>query len=163
MNMEIERKFLVRGDGWRVGAHGVLCRQGWLSSAIGCTVRVRLMGDQGFLTIKGETKGLSKKEYEYPIPVADAQAMLDRLCVKPLIEKRRYTVMHAGMTWEVDEFLGENQGLLVAEVELDAEDQPIELPDWAGAEVSGDPRYFNVNLVKHPYARWGAAQVPRSM
>ena len=160
MNQEIERKFLVRGDGWRPGAHGVLCRQGYLSSAIGCTVRVRLMGDAALLTIKGATKGITKLEYEYPIPTADAQALLDRLCVKPLIEKRRFTVPFAGMTWEIDEFLGENQGLLVAEVELEAEDQPVELPAWAGAEVSGDPRYFNVNLVRHPYAHWGTNQAP---
>ncbi len=154
MPTEIERKFLVKGDEWRTLATGTVYRQGYLSTKKGCTVRVRLVGDRGYLTIKGSTKGISRAEYEYPIPAQDAQEMLDNLCEPPLIEKTRYKIEFAGLTWEVDEFAGENQGLIVAEVELTDENQTIQLPDWIGKEVSDDPRYYNVNLTQHPYSQW---------
>jgi adenylate cyclase len=154
MPTEIERKFLVKGDDWRTLATGTVYRQGYLSTKKGCTVRVRLVGDRGYLTIKGSTKGISRAEYEYPIPAEDAQEMLDNLCEAPLIEKTRYKIEFAGLTWEVDEFAGENQGLIIAEVELTDENQTIQLPDWIGKEVSDDSRYFNANLVQHPFSQW---------
>ncbi len=154
MPTEIERKFLVKGEKWRSLATGNLYRQGYLSTKKGCSVRVRLVGDQGYLTIKGLIQGFSRPEYEYPIPAKDAQEMLDTLCEPPLIEKTRYKIELAGLIWEVDEFAGENQGLIVAEVELPDENYSLELPDWIGQEVSDQPRYFNSNLVQHPYSQW---------
>lgn len=154
MSTEIERKFLVKSEDWRFLATGKLYRQGYLSTKKSCTVRVRLVGNQGYITIKGSTQGISRAEYEYPIPAEDAQAMLDNLCDRPLIEKTRYKIEFAGLIWEVDEFAGDNQGLIVAEVELTDENQIIELPDWIGKEVSDDPRYFNANLTKHPFSQW---------
>lgn len=154
MSTEIERKFLVKSEDWRTLATGKLYRQGYLSTKKGCTVRVRLVGNQGYLTIKGSTQGISRAEYEYPIPAEDAQEMLENLCDRPLIEKNRYKIELAGLIWEVDEFAGENQGLIVAEVELTNENQIIELPDWIGQEVSDDPRYFNANLTQHPFSKW---------
>ena len=154
MAKEIERKFLVIGEEWKHGTSGVSYRQGYLSTVKERTVRVRTVGDKGFLTIKGVTVGVSRSEFEYPIPTADANAMLDDLCERPLIEKTRYKVQHAGLTWEIDEFFGENRGLIVAEVELKDEQQTFDLPSWVGKEVSGDPRYFNSNLIKTPYTQW---------
>jgi len=154
MAIEIERKFLVKGQQWRNQATGTVYRQGYIPTNNGCTVRVRLMGNQAYLTIKGLTKGLSRTEFEYPIPIADAQIMLDNLCQLPLIEKTRYKISFAGLLWEVDEFAGENQGLVLAEVELTDEQQFVELPDWIDKEVSDDPRYFNVNLAQHPFSQW---------
>lgn len=154
MPTEIERKFLVKGTTWKKGASGELYRQGYLVADKERTVRVRVAGEEGFLTIKGPSKGLSRAEYEYPIPARDASEMLDTLCPKPLIEKYRYRLEHAGLLWEVDEFLGENRGLTLAEVELADEDQRISLPDWAGEDVSHDPRYYNANLARHPFSKW---------
>lgn len=154
MAVECERKFLVVGDSWRRGAVGTLIRQGYLSERQQTAVRVRIAGEQGFLTIKSGDNGLIRAEYEYPIPLTDAEEMLDRLCARPLIEKVRYAVNHQGHAWVVDEFMGDNQGLLVAEIELDRVDQPFALPDWAGREVTDDPRYLNVNLARHPFSRW---------
>jgi adenylate cyclase len=154
MAKEIERKFLVVGDEWKRGAAGVSYRQGYLSTVKERTVRVRTVGDKGFLTIKGVTVGVTRSEFEYSIPTADANALLNDLCEKPLIEKTRFKVQHAGLTWEIDEFFGENQGLVVAEVELKDEQQAIERPSWVGAEVSGDPRYFNSNLIRTPFSQW---------
>lgn len=154
MPTEIERKFLVKSDQWRSLATGTVYRQGYLSTKKGCSVRVRLVGDRGYLTIKGSTQGFSRAEYEYPIPAEDAQEMLDNLCDRPLIEKTRYKIELAGLIWEVDEFAGENQGLIVAEVELTDENQTLELPEWIDKEVSDDPRYFNANLSQHPYSKW---------
>lgn len=156
MGTEIERKFLVKGDGWRGLGVGEVYRQGYLSTKPEATVRVRLVGDRGFLTIKGKSTLISRLEYEYAIPVTDAIALLDSLCEPPLIEKTRYTLVENGCTWEIDEFTGENQGLIVAEIELTDENQCFELPEWIGQEVSHDPRYFNANLVKHPYSQWSA-------
>lgn len=152
MATEIERKFLVRGEGWRQAAP-LEIRQGYLNRDKRRTVRVRISGKQGYLTVKGMAEGLARPEFEYEIPLRDAEQVL-LLCDGPLLEKRRHVLTHAGMTWEVDEFLGENAGLLVAEIELDSEHQSFERPDWLHTEVTGDPRYLNSNLSVHPYARW---------
>ena len=154
MPKEIERKFLVTGDGWRGKSLGKRYRQGYLSTVKERTVRVRTVDDKGFITVKGLSVGASRSEYEYEIPAGDANEMLDRLCERPLIEKTRYRIPGAGVVWEVDEFQGENRGLIVAEVELESEDQQVSLPDWIGREVTDDPRYYNANLVAHPYSRW---------
>jgi CYTH domain-containing protein len=151
---EIERKYLVVGDAWRTLGSGTTYRQGYLSTVKERTVRVRIVGDRGTLTIKGITVGATRTEYEYDIPVDDANHMLDDLCEQPVIDKTRFMVEHAGLTWEIDEFDGANAGLIVAEVELDSEDQAIDLPPWVGEEVSHDPRYFNANLIAHPYTVW---------
>ena len=154
MGIEIERKFLLAGDAWRGLGQPVLLRQGYLSSARERVVRVRIEGDQAMLTIKGANVGATRGEWEYPIPLADAAELLDALCEQPLIEKYRHRIEHAGMVWEVDEFLGANAGLVVAEIELASEDQPFDKPDWIGAEVSGDARYYNANLIHHPFSQW---------
>lgn len=154
MGKEIERKFLVRGDVWRSLAKGTAYRQGYLNSAKERTVRIRTIGDRAFLTIKGLTVGATRAEYEYEIPVADGNAMLDALAEKPIIEKKRYKVPLEGLTWEIDEFFGDNTGLIVAEVELKSEGQTFRKPEWVGEEVTADPRYFNSNLIKHPYSKW---------
>jgi CYTH domain-containing protein len=154
MGIEIERKFLLTSTSWKQLAPGTLYRQGYLNSTKERTVRVRTIDDKGFLTIKGVSVGATRVEYEYEIPVADAQHLLDDLCEKPLIEKNRYKITHAGFVWEVDEFFGENMGLIVAEIELESEDQSFEKPEWVGEEVTGDPRYFNSSLIKEPYTQW---------
>ena len=154
MGTEIERKYLLNGANWRVGAVGTFVRQGYLSVSEGRTVRVRTIGEEGFLTIKGSTQGVSRREFEYSIPIADANQMLEELCLHPLIEKTRYRIPYGDLVWEVDEFSGDNEGLIVAEVELGHEDQEISLPEWIGEEVSGDPRYFNSNLSVCPYTEW---------
>jgi adenylate cyclase len=154
MGLEIERKFLVTGTAWKALADGVLTRQGYLSTAAKRTVRVRIAGAHGYLTVKGRTRGLARAEFEYAISVEDAAAMLDSLCEKPLIEKTRYQVPFGAHTWEVDEFHGANAGLVVAEVELANADEEPALPPWVGLEVSRDARYFNANLVKRPFTTW---------
>lgn len=154
MAQEIERKFLVKSDDWRREVKPLHTSQGYLCSAEQSTVRVRIMGEKAYLTVKGKNKGLSRSEYEYEIPVDDAHEMLTTLCQQPYIEKNRYHVEYAGMTWEVDEFLKENQGLVVAEVELESEEQRVELPPWVAEDVSHDPKYLNVNLMKYPFSRW---------
>ena len=152
MGIEIERKFLVVNDAWR-SAPAVFYSQGYLNRAKERTVRVRIAGDQGYLTIKGATKNASRAEFEYPIPLADATALL-QLCEQPLIEKYRRKIEHQGFIWEVDEFLGDNLGLVVAEIELPAVDTPFALPDWVGQEVTEDARYYNSNLAVQPFNRW---------
>jgi adenylate cyclase len=154
MGIEIERKFLVNGEAWKDLATGTTYRQGYLSSEKERTVRVRTINDKGFLTIKGLTRGASRAEFEYDIPADDANQLLDELCLKPLIEKKRYKIQHDGLIWEVDAFFGENDGLIVAEVELESEDQVFTKPEWVGAEVTGDPRYYNANLIANPYKNW---------
>ena len=154
MGVEIERKFLVLDERWRTLGQGVSLRQGYLSSHPERVVRVRIEGDAAMLTIKGRSVGASRGEWEYPIPLADAEQFLASLCEQPLIEKKRYRIEHQGMLWEVDEFFGANAGLVVAEIELDSEDQPFSKPDWLGAEVTDDARYFNANLIKHPFSEW---------
>ena len=154
MAKEIERKFLVKGDAWRALAKGATYRQGYLNSAKERTVRVRIADGRAFLTIKGITVGATRSEYEYEIPLDDGKAMLDTLVEKPLIEKKRYKIPVGNVTWEIDEFLGENVGLIVAEVELKGADQTFDKPVWLGDEVTSDPRYFNANLIKNPFTRW---------
>jgi len=154
MSLEIERKFLVKGEGWRAHGSGLPYRQGYLSTVPGRSVRVRLVRDKGYLTIKGATVGATRAEYEYIIPADEASEMLDYLCERPLIEKTRYRVEHQGLTWEIDEFAGDNAGLIIAEVELEEEDQAIVLPDWVGKEVTGDPRYYNASLIADPFTSW---------
>ncbi len=154
MGTEIERKFLLCGESWRNGATGTMYRQGYLNSAKERTVRIRTVGEGAFLTIKGITVGATRAEYEYPIPFDDCNAMLDTLAEKPLIEKKRYKINYGGLIWEIDEFFGDNKGLIVAEVELQSEVQRFDKPEWIGEEVSGDPRYFNSNLIKNPFTKW---------
>ena len=153
MGKEIERKFLVTGEAWRKGEVSDY-RQGYLSIDKQRTVRVRVAGDVARLTVKGITEGATRAEYEYPIPVADAKSMLETLCLRPLIEKRRYRIRHGGMTWEIDEFFGDNAGLIVAEIELEDEQRPLDKPAWVGEEVTSDPRFYNANLVTSPYTAW---------
>ncbi|MFE8644540.1 CYTH domain-containing protein [Sphingomonas sp. NCPPB 2930] len=153
MAIEIERKFLVTGDAWRA-APGTRYSQGYLNRDKARTVRVRIAGDQGFLTIKGVSVGATRAEFEYPVPLADAQEMLS-LCDGPVVQKTRHRVVHDGLAWEVDAFLGDNAGLVVAEIELASENQAFALPDWVGREVTGDPRYFNSSLAVHPFSAWG--------
>ena len=154
MGIEIERKFLLTSTSWKQLAPGTSYRQGYLNSTKERTVRVRTIDDKGFLTIKGLSVGATRVEYEYEIPVADAEHLLDELCEKPLIEKNRYKIAHGGFVWEVDEFFGENKGLIVAEIELESENQSFDKPEWVGEEVTGDPRYFNSSLIKEPYTQW---------
>lgn len=159
MGIEIERKFLVGSDGWRQAATSqTRFSQGYLSRDPARTVRVRIAGDAAFLTIKGATQGATRAEFEYGIPLADAQQLL-ALCDGPVVEKVRHLCPHQGMTWEVDEFLGDNAGLVVAEIELAAEGQVFARPAWLGAEVTGDGRYVNANLAVNPFSQWGGAAV----
>ncbi|WP_013322321.1 CYTH domain-containing protein [Gloeothece verrucosa] len=155
MGIEIERKFLVKGDGWRSLGSGTIYRQGYITTENKInTVRVRLIGEQGYLTIKGKTTGATRAEFEYPIPKEDALFMLENLCDHPLIEKTRYKIKQGELIWEVDEFMGDNQGLIIAEVELEQENQAVELPNWIGQEVTGNLQYHNSNLVKYPFKKW---------
>lgn len=155
MATEIERKFLLRDEGWRESADaGTRFRQGYLVGAEKASVRVRIEGDQANINIKSATLGVYRQEFEYAIPLVDAEEMLDTLCEQPQIEKIRYHVRVGKHLWEVDVFDGDNTGLVVAEVELADENEPFELPSWAGEEVSHDTRYYNVCLVKHPYCEW---------
>jgi len=154
MAQEIERKYLLAGDDWRSLAEGAYYRQGYLSTVKERTVRVRTIGEKGYLTIKGITVGISRLEFEYEIPTDDANELLDELCERPIIEKHRYKIPYGGLVWEVDEFHGVNEGLVIAEVELESDDQAIDVPAWVGEEVSGDPRYFNAALVRCPFNTW---------
>ncbi|MEA5668866.1 CYTH domain-containing protein [Stenotrophomonas sp. MH1] len=161
MGIEIERKFLVTNDDWRAAAHAVIpMAQGYIndtaamdSGAQKASVRVRIQGDAAYLNIKSRELGHTRQEFDYPIPVGDARDLL-ALCVGGLIDKRRHLVHHGGLLWEVDEFLGDNAGLVVAEVELQSADQAFDRPGWAGAEVTDELRYYNLALASHPYTRW---------
>ncbi len=156
MATEIERKFLVRDDSWRAqAAAGVHMRQGYLSSAPTCSIRVRVAGEEAFLNIKSATLDVTRAEYDYSIPRADAEEILDTLCPGSIIEKTRYLLEHGRHTWEIDEFEGDNAGLVVAEIELRDKDEPFDYPRWLGREVSDDPRYYNACLVGHPFKDWG--------
>lgn len=154
MGTEIERKFLPKGDAWKqaVDGPGARIRQGYLSTVRERTVRVRVKEQEAWITVKGATIGGSRPEFEYPIPRDDANCILDCLCHKPLIEKTRYVVRRSGSIFEIDEFHGDNGGLVLVEVELESENQPVDLPEWVGEEVTQDPRYYNSNLVSHPGA-----------
>ena len=158
MGIEIERKFLVVGDDWR-HAPAVPYAQGYLNRAKERTVRVRVVQDAAWLTIKGASAGATRAEFEYPIPVADARELL-ALCDGPLVRKTRRVVVHAGATWEIDEFEGDNAGLVVAEIELPSEDAAFEPPPWLGAEVTHDPRYFNSSLATVPWRTWPEERQP---
>ncbi|XYJ11907.1 CYTH domain-containing protein [Telluria sp. B2] len=154
MGVEIERKFLLQGEAWRTLGEPTLLRQGYLSADPARTVRVRIDGARAFLTIKGKSVGATRGEWEYPIPMEEAAELLDHLCQQPLVEKVRRRIAVGPHTWEVDEFLGANAGLVVAEIELASEDEAFDRPDWVGREVTGDARYFNSNLIRHPYSQW---------
>lgn len=154
MGVEIERKFLVQGDAWKTLGEPVFFRQGYLSSQKERTVRVRIEGDRAVITIKGKSVGAVRGEWEYPIPVQDAAELLDGLCEQPLIEKYRRKIAVGAHVWEVDEFLGANAGLVVAEIELRAEDEAFDKPEWVADEVTDDARYYNSNLVRHPFSNW---------
>jgi adenylate cyclase len=154
MGVEIERKFLLAGEAWRSLGVPVLLRQGYLSTDPERTVRVRIEGEQGTLTIKGRSEGATRAEWEYPIPLAEARELLDRLCQQPMIEKLRRRISVAGNVWEVDEFFGANAGLVVAEIELASEDQAFDKPAWIGDEVTHDRRYFNSSLIRLPFSQW---------
>lgn len=151
--MEIERKFLVNGEAWRTLADPVVYTQGYLSRDHGITVRVRIAGEKAFLTIKGPVDGMSRKEFEYPVPVDDAREML-ALSEGPCIEKTRRRIKGESHVWEVDEFFGANKGLVIAEVELGDPSEEVVLPTWIGKEVTGDLRYYNSHLVDHPFSAW---------
>lgn len=154
MGIEIERKFIVTGDGWRAGSVATVMRQGYVSLGPPASVRVRIEGPRAVLNIKESTLGIRREEFEYEIPVADAEDLL-RLCQGNVISKTRHRVRHGQHTWEVDVFDGENTGLVTAEVELEREDEPVTLPPWVGEEVSNDRRYRNTYLSQHPYRIWG--------
>lgn len=159
MATEIERKFLLKNDSWREQAEeGVAFRQGYLvdigPDKIRASVRVRVEGDKANINIKSATLDMTRTEYEYPIPLKDAEEMLDKLCIWPLIEKTRYKLDHGKHTWEIDVFEGDNEGLVVAELELKSAEEDYEKPDWLGEEVTEDARYYNVCLVNQPYKDW---------
>jgi CYTH domain-containing protein len=154
MGVEIEKKFLVKDNSWKQQATGVYYRQGYLSSHSERVVRIRTIENKGYLTIKGKSVGAARTEYEYEIPLEDAIEMLTRICEKPVIEKTRYTLDYKGLLWEIDEFAAENKGLVIAEVELEDENQNIELPSWVGEEVTMQEKYYNSNLIKHPFSTW---------
>jgi adenylate cyclase len=154
---EIERKFLVVGNGWRTGAEPTRMRQGYLSTGPAVAVRIRLAGGAGTLTIKSAEPGRARAEWEYGIPAADAEELLSH-CVSPPLEKTRWRLPFGGRMWEVDEFHGANAGLVLAECELADADAPLEIPPWAGPEVTDDERYYNAYLTRHPYADWSEDQ-----
>ncbi len=154
MAREVERKFLVCNNNWKNQGDGQRIVQAYLAKGDNCVFRVRVAGERAWLTIKGKRNGISGDEFEYAIPVSDASALLDHYAQFGVIEKIRYKIPYQGMIWEVDEFLGANQGLVVAEIELSCPEQQFPRPDWLGLEVSDDPRYANYHLSQHPYTTW---------
>lgn len=160
MAIEIERKFLLLNDSWRAAADaGTRLLQGYMSrvtgkDAVRSSIRIRTDGERGYLNIKSASLGIRRQEYEYPIPLADAEEMLAQLCVGAVIEKTRYHVRVGDHLWEIDVFAGDNAGLIVAEIELGDESEMFERPDWLGDEVSADPRYYNSCLADVPFTRW---------
>ena len=154
MSKEIERKYLLKNNDWRkLSTSSFKIKQGYLNSNIERTVRVRRIGDKALLTIKSKNEGITRSEYEYEIPVEDAISLLD-LCEKPIIEKTRSIVVFENKTWEIDEFEGENKGLIIAEIELSSENEEFIVPSWIGKEVSDDERYYNSSLILNPFCRW---------
>ncbi len=154
MGIEIERKFLLKNEDWRSEvASRTIIKQGYLNSDKERTVRIRVRNEKGYLTIKGESKNATRQEFEYEIPISDAESML-LLCKKPIIEKTRHLVLVDDKTWEIDDFAGENKGLILAEIELETEEEKFRIPSWVGEEVTQDSRYFNSNLITHPYSRF---------
>jgi adenylate cyclase len=154
MGIEIERKFLLANEDWRGQGQPTLMRQGYLVADPVRTVRVRIEGERAVITIKGKSTGASRGEWEYEIPVPEAAELLDGLCEQPLVDKVRHRIEYRGHTWEVDEFQGENAGLVVAEIELASEDEAFDKPAWIGREVTGETRYYNASLIRLPYSRW---------
>ena len=155
MGIEIERKFLLANDEWRQHvSSSVQFRQGYLVGSEKSSVRVRIQGDKSNLNIKGATLGVRRQEFEYPIPMDDASELLSTLCAKPIIEKTRHYITAGEHTWEIDEFAGDNEGLIVAEIELNHEDDAFAAQSWLGKEVSGNERYYNSMLIKNPYKNW---------
>ena len=154
MAQEIERKFLIDPDKLDDLNCGITIKQGYVPTSDNTAVRVRIMGDQAFLTLKGENRGAVRTEFEYEIPVSDAEQMLAELCSGPKVDKTRYLITHDKHLWELDIFAGDNLGLIVAEVELSSETEEVKLPDWITQEVTGDPKYYNSNLLENPYSNW---------
>ena len=162
MGKEIERKFLVKSDVYKTLAQGTYYRQGYVPTLNGMTVRLRIAGEKGYITMKDHAVGFTRHEFEYEIPKKDAKQMLELMCDKPQIEKYRFVIpascnsasTSSQLFWEVDEFLGENAGLVVAEIEVPSEDTEFEIPDWVGEEVTGEKRYYNSHLCKNPYKNW---------
>ncbi|MCF8369067.1 MAG: CYTH domain-containing protein [Bacteroidales bacterium] len=154
MAIEIERKFLVKNHSFKKLAKGVLYQQGFLSINKERIVRIRLVGNLAWITIKGLSHGAMRKEFEYSIPVHDAKIILEEMCQKPIISKYRYEIKFEGSIWEVDEFMNENDGLVIAEIELQHEDDDFEKPDWIGNEVTGEEKYYNSNLINNPFKNW---------
>lgn len=155
MATEIERKFLTKNSSWKdLANEGMHYSQGYLVGSSNASVRVRIQGKRAFLNIKSATIDITRQEFEYEIPLTEATEMLETLCEKPLIDKTRYLLKNENHTWEIDIFSGDNEGLIVAEIELTDKDEYFEKPDWLGDEVSDDPRYYNVSLVKHPFKDW---------
>lgn len=156
MAMEVERKFLVVGDAWRAEvASATRIVQGYVAQTERATVRVRIKGERAFLTLKGASQGIVRREFEYEVPVAEAEVMLGELVTGPVVDKVRHLVGVGAHVWEVDVFAGDNAPLVMAEVELSGADEPFVMPEWAGQDVSEDPRYYNANLAREPYSRWG--------
>lgn len=156
MPHEIERRFHLKDDSWRALAEGEWLKQGYLSVEPERTVRVRIKGDQAWLTLKSNISNVSRHEFEYPIPVEHAETIMATMCPM-LVEKKRYRIQHGAHLWEVDEFFGANAGLFLAEVELSDETEAYDRPQWLGAEVTEDPRYTNAFLSKNPWPSWGKA------
>ncbi len=154
MALEIERKFLVKDDSWKFLAKGVSYKQGYLFASKEKSVRIRIAGDKGFVTIKGSRLGIVRDEFEYEIPCADAIELLNNYCTNGLVEKNRYKILYKEKIWEVDEFLGKNKGLIIAEIELNDASEIFEKPIWVGEDVSHEPKYYNSNLVSHPFCEW---------
>jgi adenylate cyclase len=155
MALEIERKFLLRSEEWRPQVvKRMLLRQGYLSSGSRSSIRARIAGEQAWLNLKAKRSGMTRLEYEYPIPRQDAEEILEHLCQGPLIEKYRHELPLGAHVWEIDEFLGDNAGLIVAEIELDDEREAFDLPSWLGLEVTHDERYYNFNLATRPFKSW---------
>jgi adenylate cyclase len=154
MAIEIERKFLVDREKLPLLQNGIVMKQGYIKTADLNTVRIRIQNNQAFLTLKSSNTGSSRFEFEYPIPINDAEEMLENLCQRPFIDKKRYLIPYEGHTWEVDIFEGENKGLVVAEIELSTEKETFSLPPWITLEVTTDKRYANSNLIAYPYSKW---------
>ena len=154
MSKEIERKFLVKPEYWHLFQKGKLYYQGYLFSDNNKVIRVRIIDDKGFLAVKSKLSGITRDEFEYEIPFSDAQYILKNLCIRPIIEKYRSEVFISDLRWEVDKFVGENEGLVMAEIELEDEKQSIILPEWVDREVTADSRYYNSNLAENPFCNW---------
>ncbi len=154
MAIEIEKKFLLLNNNWKQDTTSSIYYQGYIVSGMGKTVRVRIAGEKSYLTIKGKHSGISRMEFEYEIPMEDARILLEELCEKPIIHKKRYIKKQGGFVWEIDEFYGENDGLVMAEIELEHEDQDFPKPEWLGKEVTYDSRFYNASLRINPYMNW---------